>query len=195
MERSINGANDFSITGSIDNGSGGPGLALHVTATSGIITVGQIVIINGTDVGRISVQTAGAAGSTGTYSLFAWQNLLVASTTMTASFFPYNELDAITTTNLGTTEGGQLKETGTTHWTTPNTGATNSTGFTGLPGGISGFGAFGSVENSGYWYTSTSYIGFGYGVPQYRRLDYNLSTIFRDEADGRTGMSVRCVKN
>jgi len=32
--------------------------------------------------------------------------------------------------------GGKLKETGTTHWVTPNTGATNTSGFTALPAGI-----------------------------------------------------------
>jgi uncharacterized protein (TIGR02145 family) len=32
--------------------------------------------------------------------------------------------------------GGKLKETGTTHWSSPNTGATNETGFTGLPTGL-----------------------------------------------------------
>jgi hypothetical protein len=28
-----------------------------------------------------------------------------------------------------------MKEAGTAHWTSPNTGATNESGFTGLPGG------------------------------------------------------------
>jgi uncharacterized protein (TIGR02145 family) len=36
---------------------------------------------------------------------------------------------------VSSTAGGLLKETGTTHWQTPNTGATNSIGFTAIPSG------------------------------------------------------------
>ncbi len=32
--------------------------------------------------------------------------------------------------------GGKMKETGTTHWNSPNTGATNESGFTALPAAI-----------------------------------------------------------
>jgi uncharacterized protein (TIGR02145 family) len=44
---------------------------------------------------------------------------------------------SVLTTFLGTYTivGGKLKEAGTTHWTTPNTGATDDYGFKALPGG------------------------------------------------------------
>src|SRR5574344_844768 len=46
--------------------------------------------------------------------------------------------------------GGKLKETGTTHWNSPNTGATNETGFTALPGCYRyGDGTFGYVGGFG----------------------------------------------
>jgi len=51
--------------------------------------------------------------------------------------------------------GGALKETGTTHWISPNTGATNSSGFTGLPGGyLNKNGVFTNLRNRGPWWRS-----------------------------------------
>lgn len=52
--------------------------------------------------------------------------------------------------------GGKLKETGTTHWHSPNTGATNETGFTALPGGdrVSD-GSFHYVGGLGFWWSAT----------------------------------------
>jgi uncharacterized protein (TIGR02145 family) len=46
----------------------------------------------------------------------------------------WTDLEAFLT--LKGLNGGTLKESGTEHWNTPNTGATNETGFTALSGGI-----------------------------------------------------------
>ncbi|HPX80220.1 MAG TPA: FISUMP domain-containing protein, partial [Bacteroidales bacterium] len=55
----------------------------------------------------------------------------------------------------GTAEGGKLKEEGTTHWDSPNTGATNSSGFTALPGGYrSNPGTFDYIGNGVKWWSS-----------------------------------------
>ena len=51
--------------------------------------------------------------------------------------------------------GGKKKETGTTHWTSPNADATNSSGFKGLPRGNREGGSFIDIGNRGYWWSST----------------------------------------
>ncbi len=55
--------------------------------------------------------------------------------------------------------GGKLKETGTTHWNSPNEGATNESGFTALPGSELDFTAdFSSGDKIGIygnWWSST----------------------------------------
>ena len=60
-------------------------------------------------------------------------------------------------TVLGNNAGGKMKETGTTHWLSPNTHATNRSGFTALPGGYcSGFyGNFNHIGLYGNWWSST----------------------------------------
>ena len=51
--------------------------------------------------------------------------------------------------------GGKLKETGFTHWLSPNSGATNETGFTGLPGGIRYPEKFDAIKDVGHFWSST----------------------------------------
>ncbi|MCD4735095.1 MAG: hypothetical protein K8R53_03540, partial [Bacteroidales bacterium] len=87
--------------------------------------------------------------------------------------------------------GGKLKEAGTIHWQSPNTGATNSSGFTALPGGDSGTGGyFYNLIYSGFWWSSSE-SGF---YAWFRRLSYNLAQVVRDDNDKINGFSVRCVK-
>lgn len=92
-----------------------------------------------------------------------------------------------------TIAGGKLKETGTTHWDSPNTGATNETGFTARPGGIRDFiGDFYYIGSSGYWWTtSEENINYAY----YRRLGSNHSHLFSHSFYKQIGRSVRCIKD
>ena len=60
------------------------------------------------------------------------------------------------TTYLGSESiaGGKLKETGSTHWRSPNAGATNESGFTTLPGGHRDInGTFRSIGDDGFWWS------------------------------------------
>jgi len=89
--------------------------------------------------------------------------------------------------------GGKMKESGTLHWLSPNTGASNSTDFTGLPGGMrdpvnNNFRNFG--EN-GLWWTSTAIGTNAYSTymwNQFAGIDHNLTP-------KRYGFSVRCIKD
>jgi uncharacterized protein (TIGR02145 family) len=89
--------------------------------------------------------------------------------------------------------GGKLKETGTTHWNGPNTGATNSSGFTALPGGSRY--TDGSFIYLGYnglcWSSSKSDASDGLG----RHLDYDNAQVRRYNYDKSRGFSVRCLKD
>jgi len=89
--------------------------------------------------------------------------------------------------------GGKLKESGTSHWITPNTGATNSNSFTALPGGFRGFnGAFNYVDYYGFWWpttnNSTTYAWFRY-------MSSNSVELFKLSDNKYYGFSVRCLKD
>jgi uncharacterized protein (TIGR02145 family) len=92
-----------------------------------------------------------------------------------------------------TVAGGKLKEAGTTHWQSPNTGATNETGFTALPGGYRGyFGAFYNVGNYGVWWSSTE---DGTSYVWDRSMDYIDGGVSRTKSSKEIGFSVRCLRD
>lgn len=89
--------------------------------------------------------------------------------------------------------GGKMKETGTAHWMTPNTGATNETGFTALPGGYRAqSGSFGLIGNTGFWWSSTE---GGTTFAYYRYMYYGTSNLNSGDNDKHGGLSARCLKN
>lgn len=101
--------------------------------------------------------------------------------------------DADDTGWRGTKEGGKLKEAGTSHWKSPNKGATNSSGFTALPGGYRN--SRGSFVNLGNYATFWSATGGGSSYAWYRTLHYDDVDVGRDDDDKSYGFSVRCVKD
>jgi len=93
--------------------------------------------------------------------------------------------------------GGRMKEVGTSHWLTPNLGATNESGFTGLPGSFranSGSrGVFVSPGEVGYWWSTTE-----------RGDSQTITVSYLIKQNGSTGitawykemgLSVRCIKD
>ncbi|MCK5148368.1 T9SS type A sorting domain-containing protein [bacterium] len=99
------------------------------------------------------------------------------------------------TTYLGENlAGGKMKEIGTTHWSSPNTGATNESGFSALPGGARNY--YGIFEHIGsttadFW-SSTESSSYG---AWYRNLDYNYSDVYRTSYVKEGGFSVRLIRD
>ncbi len=91
--------------------------------------------------------------------------------------------------------GGPMKEMGTAHWTSPNTGATNASGFSGLPGGFrSSFlmESFVSIGVFGYGWSSSE---FGPDYAWMRELEFNNAYVDRIIEFKVAGSSVRCLRD
>jgi uncharacterized protein (TIGR02145 family) len=89
--------------------------------------------------------------------------------------------------------GGKMKETGTTHWYSPNTGATNESGFSGLPGGYRYFtGTFVSIGYYGNWWSSAEYSSF---LAFYCSLLYDFTLLYWNYFHKDYGFSVRCLRD
>ena len=99
------------------------------------------------------------------------------------------------TTYLGgeSVAGGKLKETGTIHWISPNTGADNSSGFTALPGGIRiGNGTFDLIRYYGSWWSSSE---VNKTRAWHRYVGYTDRFVSRTVNDSCEGLSVRCLRD
>ena len=98
-------------------------------------------------------------------------------------------------------DAGKVKETGTTHWLSPNTGATNETGFTGLAGGIrwdSPVNQFGDIGFTGSWWSATSVDPSGLGADIFSEDYLTGGSNFWNEGNQinkTNGGSVRCLKD
>ena len=89
--------------------------------------------------------------------------------------------------------GGSLKESGTTHWKSPNTGATNASRFTALPGGYLLYtGSFMNKTAVSYWWSSSMVNANAvrnYSI-KFDEVNVNTGTV-----SPKNGHSVRCVKD
>ncbi|MFC1553348.1 fibrobacter succinogenes major paralogous domain-containing protein [candidate division KSB1 bacterium] len=105
-----------------------------------------------------------------------------------------SQSEADDTGGRGTNEGGKLKETGTAHWLTPNTGTTNKSGFSALHGGSRDAtnGSFGNMgQCADFWSSSESSSDGAWG----RRLISSSAGISRSSMYKKNGFSVRCVRD
>ena len=88
--------------------------------------------------------------------------------------------------------GGKLKETGTTHWLSPNSEATNECGFSAFPGGYRSYIESLSIDTTGYWWSSTE-INAGSASFMILKNDNGSASI--NNGYKTNGLSVRCIKD
>jgi uncharacterized protein (TIGR02145 family) len=105
----------------------------------------------------------------------------------------YSEWTTLITSVGGGFFGGNLKETGFTHWLTPNTGATNSFNFTALPGGErTESGTYNSIGSIGGWWTTTL---SGLTNATLIFLGNGSGNVGINSYDKKRGYSIRLVKD
>ncbi len=101
---------------------------------------------------------------------------------------------------LGPDAGGKMKESGTTHWLSPNVGATNESGFSGLPSGyrLNGGGTTAGYSHMGeiaYFWSSTEY-DVDMTAAWFAGLLNFASWLSTGGAQNKaSGFSIRCVKD
>lgn len=127
--------------------------------------------------------------------LYTWDAAMRVAASVDGWHLPSDAEWTTLSTYLGGTSiaGGKLKETGTDHWLSPNTGATNESGFTALPGGIRYHNdTFDYIGSRGHWWSATEYST---NSAWYLRTNYNNSNLNRFSLNKTLGFSVRLIKD
>jgi uncharacterized protein (TIGR02145 family) len=161
---------------------------------------------DGTPIDKVSGGTGWTALTTGAYcwynndsatyeipygKLYNWHTVNTGKLCPVGWHVPTDAEWTILTTGLGGTgvAGGKLKETGITHWLSPNSGATNESGFTALPGG--GLtGTFHYIGSFGYCWSATE---VSTDEAWQRTMYYNHYYVTRTNYLKTYGLSVRCI--
>jgi uncharacterized protein (TIGR02145 family) len=104
------------------------------------------------------------------------------------------ELSTLVTSVGGyTVAGAALKEGGTSHWQTPNTGADNSSGFIGVGAGIQDKVFFN--QRQAIWSSTVDGVNIYYLYMQYSDDDSNGGNNTQYPAAKAQWKSIRCIKN
>lgn len=96
--------------------------------------------------------------------------------------------------------GGPLKQTGTSTWASPNTGATNSTKFTATSNGYRNFEStiytdanyFSALGSYGTWWTKTN---FDATRAYHRYMYWGEVAVNRSASNKKNGFAIRCIKD
>lgn len=95
----------------------------------------------------------------------------------------------------GSPVGAKLKESGTAHWTCPNTLSTNETGFTALPHGyLDNRPVFGGLGTDLLFWTASEFSS-GSSAAWGRDMTCNLASIGRNGFAKDYGGAIRCVQD
>ncbi len=109
---------------------------------------------------------------------------------------PSNDEFGVLVSFLGSDAGGKMKEVGTEHWISPNTGATNLSGFTALGGGFrqpNGLLFYSLNARAAFW-TSTETVPSSPLVWYAYLVNYE-STFHKLNNEKAYGLSVRCLQD
>ena len=126
--------------------------------------------------------------------LYTWDEALIVAPA--GWHLPSDKEWTVLTDYLGDTAvaGGKMKEAGTSHWLSPNTGADNSSGFTGFPGGYRLYIWFSTVGEVGLWWSSTE-SEIDSVLARCRGLYSSGSNVDTRHEEKGWGLSVRCVRD